>query len=68
VAFAQTTLPVERVRWSEPAFANAVAGNAIKNYPQKFGKAKVREFRYCKNFVAGIFLLVFKELDEDSYN
>jgi hypothetical protein len=27
----------------------------IKNYPQIFGKAKVREFRYRKNFVWGNF-------------
>jgi len=29
----------------------------IKNYPQNFGKAKVREFGYCKNFEKGIFCL-----------
>ena len=43
--------------WINPLCTSFPAGQAIKNYPQNFGKAKVREFNNCKNFDSGIFYL-----------
>ena|SRR5688572_14995470 len=56
--YKSVALPAElkwHINYPPPAWPGA--DKKIKNYPKNFGKAKVREFAYCKNFETGIFCL-----------